>query len=61
MISAARTTEPQRGFTLIEIVMVLAIAAIVVGGAVGLMIYSSDERNLRNTSGEIEQIGRAHV
>ena len=58
MISAARTTEPQRGFTLIEIVMVLAIAAIVVGGAVGLMIYSSDERNLRNTSGEIELMAK---
>jgi prepilin-type N-terminal cleavage/methylation domain-containing protein len=58
MISAARTTKPQRGFTLIEIVMVLAIAAIVVGGAVGLMIHSSDERILRNTSGEIELLAK---
>ena len=58
MISAVRTTKPQRGFTLIEIVMVLAIAAIVMGGAVGLMIYSSDERMLRNTSGEIELMAK---
>lgn len=58
MISAVRTTKPQRGFTLIEIVMVLAIAAIVVGGAVGLMISSSDERDLRNTSGEIELMAK---
>ncbi len=58
MISAVRTTKPQRGFTLIEIVMVLAIAAIVVGGAVGRMIYSSDERILRNASGEIELLAK---
>lgn len=58
MISAVRTTKPRRGFTLIEIVMVLAIAAIVMGGAVGLMIFSSDERVLRNASGEIELMAK---
>jgi prepilin-type N-terminal cleavage/methylation domain-containing protein len=58
MISAVRTNKPQRGFTLIEIVMVLAIAAIVMGGAVGLMISSSDERVLRNVSGEIELLAK---
>ena len=58
MISAARTTRPRRGFTLIEIVMVLAIAAIVMGGAVGLMVSSSDERALRNVSGEIELLAK---
>ncbi len=58
MISAVRTTKPRQGFTLIEIVMVLAIAAIIMGGAVGLMIYSSDERNLRNASGEIELLAK---
>ena len=58
MISAARTNKPPRGFTLIEIVMVLAIAAIVMGGAVGLMVYSSDERVLRNASGEIELLAK---
>jgi prepilin-type N-terminal cleavage/methylation domain-containing protein len=58
MILAVRTTKPRRGFTLIEIVMVLAIAAIVVSGAVGLMIFSSDERALRNASGEIELLAK---
>ncbi len=58
MISAVRTTKRKRGFTLIEIVMVLAIAAVVMGGAVGLMIYSSDERTLRNASGEIELLAK---
>ena len=38
--------------------MVLAIAAIVTGGAVGMMIYSSDERALRDTSGEIEVLAK---
>ncbi|RYD49725.1 MAG: prepilin-type N-terminal cleavage/methylation domain-containing protein, partial [Verrucomicrobiaceae bacterium] len=47
-----------RGFTLIEIVIVLAIAAIIMGGAVGVMVYSSDERVLRNASGEIELLAK---
>jgi type II secretion system protein H len=58
MTLAARTSESPRGFTLIEIVMVLAISAIVMGGAVGLMIFSSDERALRNASGEIELLAK---
>ena len=58
MISAVRTIKPQRGFTLIEIVMVLAISAVVMGGAVGFMISSSDERALRNASGEIELLAK---
>lgn len=59
MTSAVRTIDRgPRGFTLIEIVMVLAIAAIVMGGAVGMMIYSSDERALRNASGEIELLAK---
>lgn len=58
MTSAVRTNKRPRGFTLIEIVMVLAISAIVMGGAVGLMIFSSDERVLRNASGEIELLAK---
>ncbi|MES2440013.1 MAG: prepilin-type N-terminal cleavage/methylation domain-containing protein [Verrucomicrobiota bacterium] len=58
MISAVRTNKPSPGFTLIELVMVLAIAAVVMGGAVGLMVYSSDERALRKTSGEIELMAK---
>lgn len=58
MISAARTNSAGRGFTLIEIVMVLAIAAVIMGGAVGMMIHSSDERVLRDASGEIELLAK---
>jgi hypothetical protein len=42
----------------LEIVMVLVITGIVMGGAVGLMMFSSDERDLRNASGEIELLAK---
>lgn len=59
MTSAARTTDRRRaGFTLIELVLVLAIAVIIMGGALGMMIYSSDERSLRETSAEIEMMAK---
>ena len=58
MTSAAKTTESRRGFTLLEIVIVLAIAAVIMGGAVGMMVYSSDERVLRDASGEIEMLAK---
>jgi type II secretion system protein H len=58
MISAAKTERPRGGFTLIEIVMVLAIAAIISAGAVGLMISSADGRALSQVSGEIELMAK---
>jgi prepilin-type N-terminal cleavage/methylation domain-containing protein len=58
MILAVKKTERLQGFTLIEIVMVLAIAAIIMGGAVGMMVFSSDEHALRNASGEIELLAK---
>lgn len=58
MTSAVKTTSGPRGFTLLEIVIVLAISAVVMGGAVGLMVYSSNERVLRNASGEIELLAK---
>lgn len=58
-ISAARTrSEPPRGFTLLEIVIVLVIIGVFVGGALGVMRYSPDERNLRDASGEIELLAK---
>jgi type II secretory pathway pseudopilin PulG len=42
----------------LEIVIVLVIASVVIGGAVGVMVYSSDERALRNASGEIELLAK---
>jgi len=38
--------------------MVLGIASMMMAGAIGLMIYSSDERALRNASGEIEMMAK---
>lgn len=46
------------GFTLIEIVLAMLIAGILIGGAVGFMIYSSDERVLREVSGEVELLAK---
>ncbi|RYD37154.1 MAG: prepilin-type N-terminal cleavage/methylation domain-containing protein [Verrucomicrobiaceae bacterium] len=59
MISAARIrNDLKRGFTLIEIVLVLGLAALIAGGAVTYMVFSADERVLRNTSGEIELMAK---
>lgn len=54
MISAAKSDRARGGFSLMEIVMVLAIAAMVMGGAVGLMVYHSSESELRRVSSDIE-------
>lgn len=58
MISAVRTIKGRRGFTLLELVIVLAIASLVMGGAIGMMVYSSDERALRDASTEIESMAK---
>jgi len=58
MILAVKTSKHRQGFSLLEIVMVLAIAAIVIGGAMGMMIYASDEHVLRTVSGEIELLAK---
>ncbi|MCX6874094.1 MAG: prepilin-type N-terminal cleavage/methylation domain-containing protein [Verrucomicrobia bacterium] len=58
MTSAVRTCNFRSGFTLIEIVMVLAIASILMGGAVAIMVFSTDEKDLRNASGEIELLAK---
>jgi len=38
--------------------MVLGISAMVLGGAVGVMVYSSAERDLRDISGQIELLAK---
>jgi prepilin-type N-terminal cleavage/methylation domain-containing protein len=58
MISATRTNNPPCGFTLFEIVIVLALAAVLMGGALGIMVFTSDERTLKNVTGEIELMAK---
>ena len=38
--------------------MVLAIAAVLLGGAVTVMVFATDERDLRKTSGQVELLAR---
>lgn len=38
--------------------MVLAIASVMIGGVVAIMVFSTDERDLRNTSGKIELLAK---
>lgn len=58
MTSAARTNKSPNGFTLLEIVVVLAIGSILMGAAFGFMIYSADDRVLGDASGEIESLAK---
>lgn len=46
------------GFTLIEIVMVLAIIGLVTGGSIAAMLLTSSERKLRSASSEIELLAK---
>lgn len=59
-ITAARTTSDRSaaGFTLLEIVIVLLVVGVVIGGAFGLMVASSDERALNRSQVEIEVLAK---
>lgn len=57
MTSAART-DARGGFTLLEIVVVIALIAIVLGSAVGAMYLNSEERILTDASGEVELLAK---
>ncbi len=46
------------GFTLLEIVIVLAVSALIIGGAITTVILSSSERKLKNASSEIELLAK---
>lgn len=47
-----------QGFTLIEIVLVLVLIALMIGGALGYMVVSDDERVLRRSSVEVEVLAK---
>ena len=46
------------GFTLLEIVIVLMVFALILGGAITTVVLSSSERTLTNASGEIELLAK---
>ena len=58
MTSTVRNYKGARGFSLTEIVIALMIAGLVLGGAVGVMTYSSDEHALKKAAGEMEMMAK---
>jgi prepilin-type N-terminal cleavage/methylation domain-containing protein len=57
MIPAAaiqKTRTNGRGFTLLELVIVMVLIGLVIGGAIGLFVISSSERQLKNIAAEME-------
>jgi len=56
--TARKISEAKSGFTLLEIVIVLVISAIILGGAIGLMTFSSDEYALKKASREVESMAK---
>jgi len=61
MTSAARKTNDaavRPGFSLLEMVVVLAVVAMVVAGAAGAMYFNRDEGRLTRAMGEIEVMAK---
>ncbi len=56
--SELRAHHLQAGFTLIEIVVVLAIVGLILGGSIAAMLANSNERALNNASGEVELLAK---
>lgn len=46
------------GFTLLEMVIVLAVASIIIGGGMAIMSLRSGEKRLREVAGEMEDLAR---
>jgi prepilin-type N-terminal cleavage/methylation domain-containing protein len=58
MIFPHKTKIGSRGFTLLEIVIVLLVFALILGGAITTIVLTSSERALTNASGEIELLAK---
>jgi prepilin-type N-terminal cleavage/methylation domain-containing protein len=59
-VSESQSRKPRelRGFTLLELVIVMALIGLAMGGAITLFINNSAERRLRNISGDIELLAK---
>lgn len=55
---ASVTRRAARGFTLLEIVIVMALIGMAIGGAVALFINSSAERRLKGTAADMELLSK---
>lgn len=61
MTSAVRPRSIRRrrgGFTLLEIVIVMAIITVMAGGAVGFMVYNTSTRKLQRAAKEVETLAK---
>lgn len=58
MICPPRTDRSRGGFTLLEIVIVLAISGLIIGGAIATVVLASSQRKLTVTSSEIELLAK---
>lgn len=56
--TSSNLAKSPRGFSLLEIVIVLTLGALLVGGALGYLIFSSSERRLKYAGGEIETLAK---
>jgi prepilin-type N-terminal cleavage/methylation domain-containing protein len=55
---SVKTLPSRRGFTLLEMVIVLALIGLAMGGAVTLFISTASERKLKEASGDLEVLAK---
>ena len=53
-----RTFDPKPGLTLLELVIALMIGILLIGGAAGVMVFSSDEVALKKAAREVESLAK---
>jgi len=58
MTSAVRTRRNSAGFTFLELIVAMTVAMIVVGGAIGALYFSSDERRMTDAAQNVEMLAK---